>query len=121
MVNPGWLDPTDPDEDEISSVISSSGMQPYQPAIFYREPDGGVEEEGRRRRPPDRRRQKWVGPYFVELEGRRDNCTIKLSLYNFGRGEIHLKATWSGYDKTSCDRQFERIVGVAQSAILGRS
>lgn len=120
MVTPGWVNRREPDKDEIDAVIRSAGMQAYVPMMPFRESAGQGEVPGMRRRPPERRRQKWVGPYFIQLEGRRDNCIIRLSIYNFKQGALTLKATWSGYEKAACDHQFERTVKAAESAIAGR-
>lgn len=120
MVTPGWVNRRQPDDAEIDSIIKAAGLQEYRPMYFPGKGEGELSGEGGRRRPPERTRQKWVGPYFVQLEGRRDNCVVRLSIYNFKQGNLTLKATWSGYEKATCDHQFERTVEAAQMAIVNR-
>lgn len=120
MVSPAWLNPSGPTDDEINQVISRSGMSPYTPVSFRGAGAEGEEEGGRRRTPPERTREKWVGHFYIKLEGRRDNCTVRLYLYNFKRGALTLKGLWSGYEKATCDHQFERTIETAQSVMAQR-
>jgi hypothetical protein len=121
MATPAWVNPTGPSDADVLRVIRDSGMSPYSPAPFR---GGGGEEggpSGRTRRPPERTREKWVGHFYIKLEGRRDNCTVRLYLYNFKRGALTLKGMWSGYDKATCDHQFEKTIIAAQQYDVRRS
>lgn len=120
MVTPAWVNPSGPTDDEIDLVIARSGMTPYTPVSFRGAGAEGGEEGGPVRRPPERTREKWVGHFFIKLEGRRDNCTVRLYLYNFKRGALTLKGLWSGYEKATCDHQFERTIEAAQQVLIQR-
>jgi hypothetical protein len=120
MVSPAWLHPKEPDDDEIELVLRKAGLQEFKPMFFPGIGEEALERTGGRRRPPERTRQKWVGPYFVKMEARGDNCNIKLYIYIFKSGSLVLKGTWSGYDLTTCQVQFERTVESAQAAIVNR-
>ncbi len=120
MVTPAWVNPQEPDDDEVRLVLMTAGLRAFEPTFFPGMGEEESERPGGRRYPPLRTRKKWVGPYFVQMEGRRDSCTIKLYIYVFKTGSLRLKGTWSGYDLTTCQIQFERTVESAQAALVNR-
>lgn len=121
MVTPAWVNKSEPDDREIGLVITVAGLREFKPMFF---PGRAEEETGRpagRRRPPLARREKWVGPYFLQMERRQDSCLLKVYVYLFKTGSLALKGTWSGYDPASCDRQFLKTVDTVTAAIMRRS
>ncbi len=120
MVSPAWLHPQEPDDTEVELVLKTAGLGKFMPLFPFGPPSGEEKRPGGGRRPPERTREKWVGPYYVKMEGRRDSCTIRLYVYIFKTGSLALKGTWSGYELTSCQVQFERTVESAQAALVKR-
>jgi hypothetical protein len=121
MVSPAWLDKTPPSDEEVAAVINASGLQPFKPMFFPEREVPAYEGPNRSKRGPDAQRQQWIGPYYIAMERRGENSQIKLWLYDFSRGALNLKATWSGFGRLETDRQFNNVADYAKAAIIART
>lgn len=121
MVSPAWLNKTPPSDEEVTAIINLSGLRPFKPMFFAGKETEEREGPVRGRRPPDAQREQWIGPYYIKMERRGESSQIRLSLYNFQKGALTLKATWSGAGKVETDRQFLKVVDFAKTALLSRT
>ena len=120
-VSPAWLHPKEPDDTEVEMVLRTAGLGKFMPMFPFGTSSGEEKRLGGGRRPPERTREKWVGPYYVKMEGRRDSCMIRLYVYIFKTGSLALKGTWSGYDLAACDAQFQKTVDSATASLIRRA
>ncbi len=101
--NPG--NPGNPGNSETSDIIARAGMRKHE-YRWYPDP-----EEPARPRVHPYTRTKEIGSYVIRMTRTDGTCMIRL--YEFLEGwKKKLIATWSGWEKTECDRKFEEVTEI---------
>lgn len=96
---------------ELDDIIRRSGMQEFEYTWFP------PSEEVPKRRVYPYTRQRDVNQYSIVLTRTASACTIKL-YENLEGWKRKLRATWTGVEKTECDRKFEQITETVRQVIF---